>query len=673
MLLAKESGLTGFAKGQLQRVLEDLAHGKIQDTIANRFLSKFFTPDIEKAFQHAFSEIAPKDKQIGKKFLLAFLTDPITRNAMADMQNGTPPPVETLHGVLAKLDLPKEAIPDLAKRLLTGLYQEFCKIPNLADQVILTLPAKLGGIEKKIDVLLDRVTPTAKPPDFFVPELPGHFVGREGLLTTLTDRLVTQPGGVSLTGMQTVGIYGMVGVGKTLLALKFAHEQNRLGCFDGIYYQFCGDDSLEVVAEGLAKQLGLQVSNLSPDKLLQTVKHHLSQRRALLVLDDVRDPAIGALLPGGRVSTLITTRKKDLPFLSQHPPLDVDEFTKEEALQLFSEMLGAKLKGHEGQAARIADALGRLPIAISVAAGLLRDDVRWTFDRLLNVLEQKREDGMTHLQHRDRNISELFNTAFDRLSPDEEQLLCAMAACAEEGFPFNLAAEVAGLTDTKGAPNPAAYAGLQALVDHSLVREMNREEQCYFLHTLVRQNARNRGPFVAVSAQHEECVTARFKTWEKDWQACAGILGEAREVIRRSVQNQNRQLADGIAYNAFNLAWRIGRMTEASDVMSDYQRLAEALNDKDSLQISYGNQALILQDWGRLEEAMQLHKNQEAICIELGNISSLAYCYWGMASVHEQKGEKPAARQHGEQALARFRTLNMPLETKAVEDFLKGL
>jgi hypothetical protein len=46
------------------------------------------------------------------------------------------------------------------------------------------------------------------------------------------------------------------------------------------------------------------------------------------------------------------------------------------------------------------------------------------------------------------------------------------------------------------------------------------------------------------------------------------------------------------------------------------------------LQTSYGNQALILKDWGRLEEAFELHKKQEGLCLELGNRNGLAYCYF---------------------------------------------
>ena len=49
-------------------------------------------------------------------------------------------------------------------------------------------------------------------------------------------------------------------------------------------------------------------------------------------------------------------------------------------------------------------------------------------------------------------------------------------------------------------------------------------------------------------------------------------------------------------------------------------------------QASSGNQAVILQAWGRLEEALALLKKQEALCLQLGNRSRLGYCYcnWGL-------------------------------------------
>jgi hypothetical protein len=70
-----------------------------------------------------------------------------------------------------------------------------------------------------------------------------------------------------------------------------------------------------------------------------------------------------------------------------------------------------------------------------------------------------------------------------------------------------------------------------------------------------------------------------------------------------------------------------GRLEEAVALQKKQEALCRELGNKDGLQASYGNQALIVKAWGWLEEALELHKKKEALCIEVGNRSSLAYCY----------------------------------------------
>jgi tetratricopeptide (TPR) repeat protein len=91
------------------------------------------------------------------------------------------------------------------------------------------------------------------------------------------------------------------------------------------------------------------------------------------------------------------------------------------------------------------------------------------------------------------------------------------------------------------------------------------------------------------------------------------------------------------------------------------------LGNKDSLQRSYGNQALILRVWVRLEEALALHKKAEAICVELGNKNGLGYCYWKWGMLARQQGDKQTERQKFEQALAIFGELKMPRERDGVQ------
>ena len=77
------------------------------------------------------------------------------------------------------------------------------------------------------------------------------------------------------------------------------------------------------------------------------------------------------------------------------------------------------------------------------------------------------------------------------------------------------------------------------------------------------------------------------------------------------------------------------------------------------MQRSYGNQAVILKDWGRLEEAFELHKKQEALCLELGNKGSLAYCYWNLGLLAREQRDRKAEREKLAAALDIFTELNM--------------
>ena len=63
------------------------------------------------------------------------------------------------------------------------------------------------------------------------------------------------------------------------------------------------------------------------------------------------------------------------------------------------------------------------------------------------------------------------------------------------------------------------------------------------------------------------------------------------------------------------------------------------------MQASYGNQALIVKAWGWLEEALELHKKKEALCIEVGNRSSLAYCYWNWGLLAREQRDRNTERE----------------------------
>jgi tetratricopeptide (TPR) repeat protein len=110
-----------------------------------------------------------------------------------------------------------------------------------------------------------------------------------------------------------------------------------------------------------------------------------------------------------------------------------------------------------------------------------------------------------------------------------------------------------------------------------------------------------------------------------------------------------------------------GRLEEALALHKKQEGICLELGNKDSLQRSYGNQALILKDWGRLEEALALHKKEEDICLELGNKSGLGYCYWSLGLLAGKQGDRKTQVEKLQQALALFTELKMPSERNEVQ------
>jgi hypothetical protein len=109
-------------------------------------------------------------------------------------------------------------------------------------------------------------------------------------------------------------LYGEPGCGKSTLALKFAWQTQ--GAFDATVFQVCGQRPLAVIVAELATKLKLGLETKPPEEQMAAVKGWLAERRALLVLDDIWENDVEALLPGPPVSLLCTSRHRSLPWIS---------------------------------------------------------------------------------------------------------------------------------------------------------------------------------------------------------------------------------------------------------------------------------------------------------------------------------------------------------------------
>src|SRR5271157_4136936 len=473
---------------------------------------------------------------------------------------------------------------------------------------------------------------------------PQDFVGRSAYLTRLQDTLTAEPGVFLL--------YGEPGTGKSMLALKFAWEVQK--DFDAVIFQTCGQRPLDAITAELVERLitpsgaksapdggpglPIEVKTRPPEEQRAAAKAWLRERQSLLVLDDVWSAELRQLEPGPNCSVLYTSRQKSLAGLSSELREQVESFTEPEAEALFHAYLNKDFGAAEVTRNReallgFARRVEMLPIAVAVGGSLLREKSASALGRAVLKLR------LDALKDGSKDVNALFRTAIESQPEREQRLLAACAVCVQEGFWLPLAAEIAELSEDE------AEDAADRLVHSSLLRVTDRERRRFQLHSLLRDQVRTAqgdDGLGKLQERHAAALEKLFKDWETRWKECRECLEEiipaGSFLSQRGESGRNWQLS----HWGYLLGLRIGELDVSLRIMKQEESFCAGRDDceaKNTLQASYGNQALILQDWGRLEEALALHKKKEAICLELGNKDGLSKSYSGQALVLNARGQ----------------------------------
>ncbi|OIJ68172.1 FxSxx-COOH system tetratricopeptide repeat protein [Streptomyces mangrovisoli] len=210
--------------------------------------------------------------------------------------------------------------------------------------------------------------PAAAPPVWGrVPRRNARFTGRELLLDDL--RRLLEDAGPSGT---PVTLPGMVGVGKTQLALEYAHRFQS--AYDVVWW--VSAETRTVCREGLAglaPALGLATGAELGERLRAV--HDALRRgdpytRWLLVFDGADEPdEIAELVPAGAGHVLITSRN---PEWAEHGSrlLEVPQYGREESVTFVH---GRAPRLTESEADRLAGLCHDLPLLLDQTAGWLND------------------------------------------------------------------------------------------------------------------------------------------------------------------------------------------------------------------------------------------------------------------------------------------------------------
>ncbi|MEU2620387.1 BTAD domain-containing putative transcriptional regulator [Streptomyces sp. NPDC007157] len=338
--------------------------------------------------------------------------------------------------------------------------------------------------------LAEPSAPASEPPAGPVrpAQLPAtvpDFTGRAAFVTELGEVLASAEGRV----MAVSALAGIGGVGKTTLAVHVAHHA-RSAFPDGQLYvdlQGAGPRAAEpeTVLGSFLRALGTPDSAI-PDSLEDRAALYrsvLDGRRVLVLLDNAKDAAqVRPLLPGTEgCAALVTARVRMVDLAGAHL-VDLDVMSPDEALQLFTRIVGAERVAAEREAALdVVAACGFLPLAIRIAASRLAARRTWTVSVLAAKLADERR-RLDELQAGDLAVKATFELGYGQLEPAQARAFRLLGLA--DGPDISLAAAAAVLD----LPAEDAEDLLEALVDTSLVESAAPGR--YRFHDLVRLYAR---------------------------------------------------------------------------------------------------------------------------------------------------------------------------------------
>ncbi|MFJ6806194.1 AfsR/SARP family transcriptional regulator [Streptomyces anulatus] len=339
-------------------------------------------------------------------------------------------------------------------------------------------------------------SPAGEPhPVDLLPRAPRGFHGRAAELAALS-RSAAGEAPVCL-------VTGPAGVGKTALALQWAHRNPALFPDGRLFADLRGFSAAGEPAPIDVLREFLLALGVSPRRVPESVpaaaalfRSLTARRRLLVVLDNARDSAtVRTLLPGGAdCVTLVTSRHRLEGLIASDAarPVPLDTLETDDGTALLAGVLGEERVLAEPVAARrLSELCGGLPLALRVTAARLAGRPRWTLAALAGELADER-GRLSYLDVDDTGVAAALRLTVQQLPPRAVHQLARLGHHPGGHYDPYAAAALAG-TDPV-----TARTALEHLAAAHLVTETAPGR--WVLHDLVRLYARSLDPASAREA-----------------------------------------------------------------------------------------------------------------------------------------------------------------------------
>jgi DNA-binding SARP family transcriptional activator len=343
------------------------------------------------------------------------------------------------------------------------------------------------------------------------------FTGREDQIQHLSDLLAAAADDDASGAVKIALVAGYGGLGKTSLAVHAAHRVRPAFPDGQLYVDLLGATAhplnpSDILARFL-RDLGVDGSDVPHEEAERAARYRtsLDGRRVLVVLDNARDAAqVRPLLPGSASCAVLITTRSRMPDLASTRLVDLNVLDDDEALVLFTKVVGDERAAAEPEAtAELLLACAGLPLAIRICAARLASRSGWSIQAMANRLrdEHRRLDEMTA---GDLAVRASFEVSFASLPKARRRGVDPALAFRLLGLWHGPSISSAAAAALFGCSEDQAVDALEVLVDAHLLE--SKSQYRYKFHDLLRVYASGRAED-DLAAQDREAARARMLGW----------------------------------------------------------------------------------------------------------------------------------------------------------------
>ncbi len=527
-----------------------------------------------------------------------------------------------------------------------------------------------------------------------LPAAVGHFTGRVDELAELTALL--RPAGQTPSTMVISAIGGTAGVGKTALAVHWAHQVADRFPDGQLYVNLRGYDSGQPTSAADAlgrflRALGVPGHDIPAEEDEKACRYRslLANRQMLVVLDNAGSAEqVRPLLPGAPGCAVVVTSRDSLPGLAALDGarrLSLDLLPLADAVRLLEELIGGRVDADPDAAEVLASQCCRLPLALRVAAELatarpavpLADLVAELADqrRRLDLLDVGRDPATA--------VRAVFSWSYRHLRPDTARAfwlvglhpgldLDSHAAAALTGTSLQQARQLldelalAHLTYPTGPGRSGMHELLRAYARELAAREQEEERHAaltrlfdYYLNTAAAAMdelfpaERERRPTVHPSAAPSPAMSGTGA-------ALAWLDAERVNLVSVAVHCADQgwpSHATRLAETLFRHLETGGHHLEAVTIYGHARRAARDTGDRAAEASALTNLALVDLRQGRYRQATSYLRKALALHRETGDRTGQASAWHNVGVADFEQGRYRQAGVQFREALTLFRVV----------------